>query len=190
MFYMPYSHLLLDTNRARISLAPNLISTFQSLEHCVRLPIKPGFFCNRKCCVLRCFLSPYSFCLISKMVELMDGNICSYALIDVVCGQYKLETVIIKKVVLQKKSSYHHWKVGRKFRKIYSTTTNRINIIWQAPQAGSMRRIVCSDRLPERARWNDTARPGLLVSFPQIIFRQSSSGWTKVFFRRNYFLQR
>lgn len=97
MFYMPYSHLLLDTNRARISLAPSLISTFQSLEHCVRLPIKPGFFCNCKCCVLRCFLSPYSFCLISKMVELMDGNICSYALIDVVCRQYKLETVIRKK---------------------------------------------------------------------------------------------
>ena len=38
-----------------------------------------------------------------------------------------------------------------------------------------MRRILCSDWLPERARWSDTARPGLPVSFPQIKFRQSSS---------------
>ena len=43
-----------------------------------------------------------------------------------------------------------------------------IFIIWQAPRAGSMRRILCSDWLPERARWSDTARPGLPVSFPQI----------------------
>ena len=41
-------------------------------------------------------------------------------------------------------------------------------IIWQAPRAGSMRRILCSDWLPERARWSDTTRPGLPVSFPQI----------------------
>ena len=34
-------------------------------------------------------------------------------------------------------------------------------------RAGSMRRIPCSDWLPERARWSDTARPGLPVSFPQ-----------------------
>ena len=34
-----------------------------------------------------------------------------------------------------------------------------------------------------RARWSDTARPGLLVSFPQIKFRQSSNDWTKVFSR-------
>ena len=32
------------------------------------------------------------------------------------------------------------------------------------------------------ARWSDTARPGLPVSFPQIKFRQSSSECTKVFF--------
>ena len=63
-------------------------------------------------------------------------------------------------------------------------------IIWQAPRAGSMRRILCSDGLPERARWSDTARLGLPVSFPQIKFRQSSSERTKVFFRRNYFLPR
>ena len=56
-------------------------------------------------------------------------------------------------------------------------------IIWQAPRAGSMRRILCSDWLPERARWSDTARPGLPVSFPQIKFRQSSSECTKVFSR-------
>ena len=55
--------------------------------------------------------------------------------------------------------------------------------IWQAPRAGSMRRILSSDWLPERARWNDTARPGLPVSFPQIKFRQSSSECTKVFSR-------
>ena len=47
-----------------------------------------------------------------------------------------------------------------------------------------MRRILCSDWLPERARWRDTARTGLPVSFPQIKFRQSSSGCTKVFFRK------
>ena len=46
-------------------------------------------------------------------------------------------------------------------------------IIWQAPRAGSMRRILCSDWLPERATWSDTARPGLPVSFPQIKLRQS-----------------
>ena len=55
-------------------------------------------------------------------------------------------------------------------------------IIWQAPRAGSVQRILCSDWLPERARWSDTARPGLPVSFPQIKFRQSSSECTKVFF--------
>ena len=37
--------------------------------------------------------------------------------------------------------------------------------------------------LPERARWSDTARPGLPVSFPQIKFRQKSSECTKVFCR-------
>ena len=30
-------------------------------------------------------------------------------------------------------------------------------IIWQAPRAGGMRRLLCSDWLPERARWSDTA---------------------------------
>ena len=38
------------------------------------------------------------------------------------------------------------------------------------------------DWLPERARWSDTARPGLPVSSPQIKFRQSSSECMKVFF--------
>ena len=57
-----------------------------------------------------------------------------------------------------------------------------IIIIWQAPRAGSMQRILCSDWLPERARWSDTARPGLPVLFPKIKFRQSSSECTKVFF--------
>ena len=62
-------------------------------------------------------------------------------------------------------------------------------ILWEAPRAGSMRRILCSDWLPERARWSDTARQGLPVSFPQIKFkfRQSSSRCTKVFFRRIIF---
>ena len=58
-------------------------------------------------------------------------------------------------------------------------------VIWQAPRAGSMRRILCSDWLPEWARWSDIARPGLPVSFPQIKFRLSSSKCTKVFSRRN-----
>ena len=61
-------------------------------------------------------------------------------------------------------------------------------IIWQAPREGSMRRILCSDWLPQRARWSDTARPGLPVSFPLIKFRQNSRRCTKLFFRRNYFL--
>ena len=56
-----------------------------------------------------------------------------------------------------------------------------IFIIWQAPRAGSMQRVLCSNRLPERARWSDTARPGLPVSFPQIRFRLSSIECTKVF---------
>ena len=52
-----------------------------------------------------------------------------------------------------------------------------------------MRRILCSDWLPERARWSDTARLGLPVSFPQIKFRQSSSGCTKVSFAEIIFCQ-
>ena len=40
-------------------------------------------------------------------------------------------------------------------------------IVWQAPEAGSMRRILCSDWLPERARWSDTARSRLPVLLPQ-----------------------
>ena len=63
-------------------------------------------------------------------------------------------------------------------------------IICQAPRAGSMRQILCSDWLPERARWSDTACPGLPVSFPQIKFHQSSSECTKGFFPRNFFLLR
>ena len=43
-----------------------------------------------------------------------------------------------------------------------------------------MRRILCSDWLPERARWSDSARPGLPVSLLEIKFRQSSSEYTKV----------
>ena len=63
-------------------------------------------------------------------------------------------------------------------------------IIWQAPREGSMRRILCYDWLPQRARCSNTALSGLPVSFPQVKFRQSSSRCTKVFFRRNYFLLR
>ena len=59
-------------------------------------------------------------------------------------------------------------------------------IIWHSPRAGSMRRILCSDWLPDRARWSDTARLGLPVSFPQIKFRQSSSECTKVFSRWDF----
>ena len=73
-------------------------------------------------------------------------------------------------------------------KRIYSQPI-RLLIIWQAPRAGSLRRILCSDWLPEQARWSDTARPGLPVSFPQIKFkfRQSSRRCTKVFFRRIIF---
>ena len=45
-------------------------------------------------------------------------------------------------------------------------------IIWQAPWAGSMYWILCSDWLPEQARWSDTARPGLPISFPQVKVRK------------------
>ena len=55
-----------------------------------------------------------------------------------------------------------------------------IFITWQALRAGSMQRILCSDWLPEQARWSDTARPGLPISFPQIKFHQCSSECTKV----------
>ena len=61
-------------------------------------------------------------------------------------------------------------------------------IIWQAPRAGSMQRILCSDWIPERERWIYTACPGLPVSFPQIKLRHSSTECTKVFVGRNYFL--
>ena len=53
-----------------------------------------------------------------------------------------------------------------------------------------MQQILCSDWLLEGARWSDTARLGLPVSFLQIKFRQNSSRCTKVFFCRNYFLLR
>ena len=58
------------------------------------------------------------------------------------------------------------------------------------PWAGSLQQILCSDWLLEGARWSDTARLGLPVSFLQIKFRQNSSRCTKVFFCRNYFLLR
>ena len=61
-----------------------------------------------------------------------------------------------------------------------------ILIIWQAPRAGSMRRILCSDWLPERARWSDTARPKqhLINSFVSLVsglrrFRKPAETCTK-----------
>ena len=59
-------------------------------------------------------------------------------------------------------------------------------IIWQAPRAGSMRRILCSDWLPERARWSNTARPELPVWFSQIKFQ---AGARKVSFAEIIFFQ-
>ena len=41
-------------------------------------------------------------------------------------------------------------------------------IKWLAPLAGKMKRILCSDWLPERARWVHLARSGLPAIFPQI----------------------
>ena len=76
------------------------------------------------------------------------------------------------------------------FKHRTSRNISLIIIIWQALRAGSMRRILCSDWLPERARWSDTTRRRLPVSFPQIKLSQSSSRCTRVFFRRNYFLLR
>ena len=46
------------------------------------------------------------------------------------------------------------------------TTISRF-IIWLAPRAGKMKRILCSDWLPERARWAYLARSGLPALVPQ-----------------------
>ena len=43
----------------------------------------------------------------------------------------------------------------------------QVIIKWQAPRAGKMRRILCSDWLHEREKWSDTTRTGLPVLFPQ-----------------------
>ena len=40
-------------------------------------------------------------------------------------------------------------------------------IIWVAPQAGKMKRLLCSDWLPERARWAYLASSGFPALFPQ-----------------------
>ena len=37
----------------------------------------------------------------------------------------------------------------------------------QARRAGKMQGILCSDWLPQRANWSDTAHSGLPVFFPQ-----------------------
>ena len=63
----------------------------------------------------------------------------------------------------------------------------RMYVIWQAPRAGSMRRILCSDWLPERARWSDTARPGLPVSFPQTNISPKSKRVHESFLSQNIF---
>ena len=65
--------------------------------------------------------------------------------------------------------------------------TSKRCIIWQAPRAGKTRRILCSDWLPERARWSDTARPGLPVSFPQQNFAEVQAGAQKFSFAENIF---
>ena len=92
--------------------------------------------------------------------------------------------------ILTRPTGSSKYDTTRKSTHQYYTTKRliRIFIIWQAPRVDSMRWILCFDWLPERAKWSDTARPGLLVSFPQVKFRQSLSRCTKVVFRRNYFL--
>ena len=93
----------------------------------------------------------------------------------------KFPYLSVKKAEKTRRITYHiflslvHFQDGDK-------VLRRHFIIWQAPRAGSMQKILCSDWLPERARWSDTARPGVPVSFPQIKFRQSSSECTRVFF--------
>ena len=49
------------------------------------------------------------------------------------------------------------WRYGILISHERACTAN-IFIIWQAPRAGSMRRILCCDWLLERARWSDSAR--------------------------------
>ena len=46
-------------------------------------------------------------------------------------------------------------------------------IIWHALQAVKMRQILCSDWLPQRTRWSDTALSGFPVFFRKNIFRDS-----------------
>ena len=48
----------------------------------------------------------------------------------------------------------------------------RLIIIWLAPRAGKMKPILCSDWLPERAKWAYLARSG----FPAL-FRKSEIIW-------------
>ena len=79
-----------------------------------------------------------------------------------------------------RKSTYHRKSPKGEVRDI---------ILWQAPRAGSMQRILCSDWLPERARWSDTAHPGLHVSFPQIKFRQVQANARKFSFAEIIFCQ-
>ena len=72
-----------------------------------------------------------------------------------------------------------------KLQKVAKVSVERLFIILQAPRAGGMQQILCSDWLPEQARWSDTACPILPLSFSQIKFCQSSSSYTKVFFPEN-----
>ena len=52
-----------------------------------------------------------------------------------------------------------------------------------------MRRILCSDWLPDWAGWSDIARPGLPVSFTQIKFRKIQAGALKFSFAEIVFRQ-
>ena len=63
-----------------------------------------------------------------------------------------LEGQIVSQVV---NGASHGLDAAKNIPRLYRRTNKEVIIviiIWQAPRAGSMRRILCSDWLPERAR--------------------------------------
>ena len=94
----------------------------------------------------------------------------------IICRVTCVQGDVVHEPMLSETLSSNSWSLPCVFSFTFRSTCNGIErsssshhtiilvyifIIWQAPRAGSMQRILCSDWLPERARWSDTARPGL-----------------------------
>ena len=58
------------------------------------------------------------------------------------------------------------------------------NITWLNPQAGKMKRILCSDWLPERARWAQLTYSG----FPAFVPQEQVSYWPRSFGKDGWIL--